>query len=175
MPGHTYLPLLNPLEESALFALLMLGVWRRKASLLLTRPLLPLQFVILGLAAWWANGVLLRTLAEIGDVAWQIDMLWDSRLIQTSFALAWTLAALACMLVAVRNANRNTWFAGAALLGIVIAKLFLVDSARGGGLARAIAFIGVALLILAIGYFAPLPPKKSLPGDTPQAEGAHAS
>jgi uncharacterized membrane protein len=35
----------------------------------------------------------------------------------------------------------------------------LVDSAGGGGLARAIAFIGVAVLVLIIGYFSPLPPK----------------
>ncbi len=49
--------------------------------------------------------------------------------------------------------------AGAALLGVVIAKLMLVDSAGGGGLARAIAFIGVAVLVLIVGYFSPLPPK----------------
>jgi uncharacterized membrane protein len=44
-------------------------------------------------------------------------------------------------------------------LGAVILKLFLVDSARTSGIARAVAFIGVALLILLIGYLAPLPPR----------------
>ena len=55
--------------------------------------------------------------------------------------------------------SRREWLCGAALLGIVIVKLMLVDSAGGGGLARAIAFIGVAVLVLIIGYFSPLPPK----------------
>jgi uncharacterized membrane protein len=38
-------------------------------------------------------------------------------------------------------------------------KLMLVDSAGGGGLSRAVAFIGVAILVLIVGYFSPLPPK----------------
>ena len=37
-------------------------------------------------------------------------------------------------------------------------KLMLVDSAGGGG-ARAVAFIGVAIPVLIVGYFSPLPPK----------------
>lgn len=176
MPDSLYIPLINPLEEAALFALLMLGVWRHHASRILNHSLQPARIAVFALAAWWANGLLLRTLAEIGDLRWQWDALWDSRLVQTSFAFAWTLAALAAMLFAVRRSSREVWFGGATLLGIVIAKLFLVDSARGGGLARAIAFIGVALLILAIGYFAPLPPKREAPETTnkelPQGESA---
>lgn len=38
-------------------------------------------------------------------------------------------------------------------------KLMLVDSAGGGGLSRAVAFIGVAILVPIVGYFSPLPPK----------------
>ncbi|MFT3735967.1 MAG: DUF2339 domain-containing protein [Rhodocyclaceae bacterium] len=172
MPDSRYIPLLNPLEEAAVFALLMLAIWRHHAERALGQALKPLNFVLYGLAAWWANGLLLRTLADVGDLRWQFEALWDSRLVQTSFALAWTLAALTAMLLAVRRGSRVVWFAGAALLGIVIAKLFLVDSARGGGLARAIAFIGVALLILAIGYFAPLPPKRETEDTSSQGEPA---
>lgn len=47
---------------------------------------------------------------------------------------------------------------GAALLGLIIIKLMLVDSARGG-LSKAISFIGVAILVSIVGYFSPLPPK----------------
>lgn len=66
-------------------------------------------------------------------MAWNIEALWHSRLIQTTFALVWTLAALAVMLRATRRHSRREWLCGAALLGIVIVKLMLVDSARGGG------------------------------------------
>lgn len=172
MPDSRYIPLINPLEEAALFVLLMLGVWRHHASRALNHSLQATRFAVFALLAWWANGLLLRTLAELGDLRWQFDALWDSRLVQTSFAFAWTLAALAAMLFAVRRSSRAIWFGGATLLGIVIAKLFLVDSAGGGGLARAIAFIGVALLILAIGYFAPLPPKRVV--DTAPTQGDSA-
>ncbi|GAA5169596.1 DUF2339 domain-containing protein [Viridibacterium curvum] len=172
MPETPYIPLLNPLEEAALFALLMLEVWRQQCSQLLGRSLPALRLVLYAIGIWWANGLLLRTLAEIGDLRWQWQALWDSRLVQTSFALIWTLAALATMLLAVRRHSRAVWMAGAALLGIVIVKLFLVDSAHGGGLARAIAFIGVALLILAIGYFAPLPPRRTTDDAPPQGDSA---
>ena len=69
-----------------------------------------------------------------------------------------TLAALAVMLRATRRHSRREWLCGAALLGVVIVKLMLVDSARRR-LARAVAFIGVAILVLIVGYFSPLPPK----------------
>ena len=85
--------------------------------------------------------------------------LWDSRLVQTSFALFWMLSALVVMIHATRRASRQEWLSGAALLGVVMVKLMLVDSAGGGGLSRAVAFIGVAILVLIVGYFSPLPPK----------------
>lgn len=161
--GQTYIPLLNPLEEGAAFALLGLTIFYR-----VSRRYFPLQLsvcrpwpvvALLALGFWWLNGMLLRVLAGYGEIAWSIESLWHSRLIQTTFALVWTLAALAVMVHATREHSRREWLCGAALLGVVIVKLMLVDSARGGGLARAIAFIGVAILVLIVGYFSPLPPK----------------
>lgn len=160
---QTYLPLLNPLEEGAAFALLGLVVFYRAseryfpAQLSVCRPW-PVV-ALMALSFWWLNGVLLRALSWYGEVAWRVDALWDSRLIQTCFALFWMLAALVVMLRATRRRSRREWLCGAVLLGIVIVKLMLVDSAGGGGLARAVAFIGVAILVLIIGYFSPLPPK----------------
>lgn len=158
-----YLPLVNPLEEGAAFALLGLIVLYRA-----TRRYFPVTIsvcqpwpgiALLALAFWWLNGVLLRALAWYGEVAWHFESLWHARLIQTCFALFWMFIALVVMLYATRRASRRDWFCGAVLLGIVIVKLMLVDSAGGGGLARAIAFIGVAILVLIVGYFSPLPPK----------------
>jgi uncharacterized membrane protein len=163
VPGMGYIPLMNVLEEPAAFALLMGAVWYRSARPLLTSPIGDmLRTTFLALVVWWVNGVLLRTLALVGGVSWSVDGLWDSTFVQTSMALAWTAGALACMWIGARSARRAAWFAGATALGIVVVKLFLVDSARGGGLARAVAFIGVALLILLIGYVAPLPPREAV-------------
>lgn len=157
-----YIPLINPLELAALAALLALVAWQRQVITSLNMPLLlgPLRLLVLsGFAFWWGNGILLRVLAEIGPIDWNSDALWDSRLVQTSIALTWTILALGLTWFAARRLNRQLWIAGAVLLAAVVGKLILVDSQASGGLARAIAFIGVALLLLLIGYIAPLPPR----------------
>ncbi|EOC1288681.1 DUF2339 domain-containing protein [Cronobacter muytjensii] len=172
--GWPYLPFINPLELGAGFGLLALLSWWR----LLTRFWLPAlrqaepwaPLVWLALLFWWGNGVVLRTLAWGGDIPWQADALWGSRLVQTTFALLWMLLALLVMVRATRQGARQGWFCGAGLLGVVIVKLMLVDSAGGGGLARAVAFIGVAVLVLIVGYFSPLPPKAAQPVNARQGE-----
>lgn len=155
-----YLPLVNPLEVGAAFALMGLWAWTRFGQSYLSRyaPRAATQ-LLLGLSFWWLNGILLRALANYAGVGWNIEELWHSRLIQTTFALFWMLVALVVMLMANRRAARREWLYGAVLLGVVIVKLMLVDSAGGGGLARAVAFIGVAVLVLIVGYFSPLPPR----------------
>ncbi|WP_431625009.1 DUF2339 domain-containing protein [Enterobacter kobei] len=160
---QTWLPLVNPLEEGAAFALLGLVVFYRAvdryypALLAQARPWPAVAIMAFGF--WWLNGALMRALAWYGDVAWNMASLWDSRLIQTTFTLFWMLIALVAMVHATRRASRQEWLCGAALLGVVMVKLMLVDSAGGGGLSRAVAFIGVAILVLIVGYFSPLPPK----------------
>jgi uncharacterized membrane protein len=62
------------------------------------------------------------------------------------------------MLAATRTRARVVWLTGAGLLGVVIAKLFLVDLSHVGTVERIISFVGVGLLMLIIGYFSPLPP-----------------
>ncbi|WP_058910082.1 DUF2339 domain-containing protein [Entomohabitans teleogrylli] len=168
--GWRYLPLINPLEEGAFFALLALLLWGcfvRKEFVAYAPQLkrgLPLFAAIM--LFWWGNGAVLRALACYADIPWRSGALWSSRLVQTTFALLWMLIALVVMLWSTRRGRREGWFAGAALLGVVIAKLMLVDSARGGGLARAVAFIGVAILVLIVGYFSPLPPRAAQQGDS---------
>ena len=46
---------------------------------------------------------------------------------------------------------------GAALLGVVLLKLFLIDLSNVGSVARIVSFMGVGGLMLLIGYLAPLP------------------
>ena len=58
--------------------------------------------------------------------------------------------------------NRRIHTGGAwlltALLGLVVVKLLLVDLSNIGGAERIITFIAVSVLMLVVGYFAPLPP-----------------
>ncbi len=55
---------------------------------------------------------------------------------------------------------RSIWIIGASLLGLVILKLFLLDLANLENVARIVSFISVGVLMLIIGYFAPIPPSK---------------
>jgi uncharacterized membrane protein len=59
-----------------------------------------------------------------------------------------------------RRRLRPLWIVGAALMGAVVAKLFLVDLSNVGGIERIVSFIVVGLLMLAVGYFSPLPPRR---------------
>ncbi|KAA9001995.1 DUF2339 domain-containing protein [Affinibrenneria salicis] len=159
-----WLPLLNPLEISALAGLLALVWWARRYAA--AGRFEPVQLIgcragLWLLALWWLNGSLLRALAWYAELPWSAPFLWNSRLVQTSLALVWTLGALLCMIWATRRARRTPWLVGALVLAVTVVKLFLVDSAGSGGLARAIAFIGVAVLVLIVGYFAPLPPRRA--------------
>ncbi|WP_455815264.1 DUF2339 domain-containing protein [Pseudomonas graminis] len=158
-----YLPLINPLEEGALVLICALVMWgcllRDRFAAVLPWCDFALRLAAVALLFWWGNGLVMRLLAHYGAIAWQAEALWSSRLVQTTFALLWMLTALMVMLWSTRCRDRQGWFGGAGLLGVVIIKLILVDSAHGGGLARAVGFIGVAILVLIAGYFSPLPPK----------------
>ena len=62
------------------------------------------------------------------------------------------------MLVGGRSARRIVWVGGASLMGVVVVTLFLFDLSNTGTVARVVSFRGVGLLLLIVGYFAPVPP-----------------
>jgi uncharacterized membrane protein len=53
--------------------------------------------------------------------------------------------------------SKNTWLTGAALLAVVVLKLFELDLAQVDTLYRMLSFIGVGGLLLVVGYLAPMP------------------
>ncbi|MFS0774031.1 DUF2339 domain-containing protein [Sphingomonas sp. 1P08PE] len=165
-----YVPLLNPADLSLGLALATLELWRRTvvaaasalpgASALdgrgATASLATLAFVVV-------NTVWLRIAHHLLGVAWDPDALLDSSVVQTGIAILWTLLALALMIFAHRRARRALWLVGAGLLGLTVAKLLLIDLTNAGGGARIVAFIGVGILMLVVGYLAPLPPHEAAP------------
>lgn len=159
-----YVPLVNPLDLAQAGALLALVTWYLGVRRLelpqaqLPSPTLAIQllgavlFVVL-------NGVLLRTLHHYADVPFRLDAMLRSVLVQAAFSLFWSLLALAAMVFATRRGLRALWAVGAVLLGVVIAKLFLVDLSNTGTVERVVSFISVGILVIVVGYFAPVPPK----------------
>jgi uncharacterized membrane protein len=160
-----YLPLLNPLDlGQALVLLILLRYWRFLRAVaspdfgrIDQRVPLP---SLATLAFIWLNAALLRTLHQWFGVPLVLEDLMASTLVQTCLSLFWTVLALATMLMATRKRSRLVWLVGAVLLGIVIAKLFLIDLSRSGSVERIVSFVGVGLLMLVVGYFSPLPPAR---------------
>lgn len=159
-----YLPLVNPLEIALLAALFTAWRWWQ----LLTRqqmvdsPTAARAFPVLlaALSFLLANGVLLRTLHHATGVRWDGDALFASDTVQMSVALFWALLGLVLTWAASRRAQRVLWIVGASLLGLVVAKLFLVDMANTGTVARIVSFLGAGVLLVIVGYLSPLPPAR---------------
>jgi uncharacterized membrane protein len=70
------------------------------------------------------------------------------------------VVALSLMGIATRRRQRALWIAGACVLGLTVVKLFSIDLSRLDTPARIVSFISVGVLMLLIGYLAPLPPAR---------------
>lgn len=161
-----YIPLLNPTDLSVALALGALTLWllRLRSSDLQVASGLETNApkAALFLAAFIAiNTVWLRVAHHFAGVEWDASALFESFLVQTGYAILWTLLALGLMVLAHRRAQRPLWMLGAGLLGLTLAKLFLIDLSNAGGTERIVAFIAVGVLMLVVGYLAPLPPNPS--------------
>ena len=160
-----YIPLINPLELGLLFSLLGIHQWLRSGlpqlgvTVLRTERVAQLLAGISLFALFTAT--VFRAAHHWGGVPYQLDLLLDSMLVQAGLSIVWTLIALPLMIVGHLRSRRELWLVGAALIGVVVAKLFFVELGNRGGLERIVSFIGVGVLLLVVGYFAPLPPRKA--------------
>lgn len=161
-----YIPLLNPTDLAVALALGALTLWllRLRDSTLQVpdsmRSHLP-QAALFFAAFIAINTVWLRVAHHFAGVEWDAAALFNSFLVQTGYAILWTLLALGLMVLAHRRAQRSLWMVGAGLLGLTLAKLFLIDLSNAGGTERIVVFIAVGILMLVVGYLAPLPPNPS--------------
>ena len=150
-----YLPLLNPLTIGAVVA--GLSVWfslgpdvRRRE----VRAIAPM-FCLVGLVLLSLE--VSRGVHHFADVPFTVAALAGSAIFQAGLSLVWGTAGLAGMVIGAVRERREVWIGGAVVMGIVIVKLFVVELGNVGTLSRVISFLGVGLLLLIVGYFAPVP------------------
>lgn len=160
-----YVPLLNPTDLAVALALLVCTMWlvRIRASTLQLPALVrgPAPAAVLAAIGFIAiNTVWLRVAHHFGGVPWDADALFSSFLVQAGYSILWTLIALVLMVGAHRRALRLPWMLGAGLLALTVLKLFVIDLSNRGGSERIVVFIAVGLLMLVVGWFAPLPPAR---------------
>jgi uncharacterized membrane protein len=169
-----YLPLLNPLDlSSALVALLVALVWRENHAAVDADVR---RWVLRGcavLAYLWFNLMLLRSAAHYLDLPYRFAPLYASQIVQAMLSLVWTASAFLLMRYAVARLSKPLWMVGAAILAIVVLKLFLVDLSNVGSVARIVSFMGVGGCMLLIGYLAPLP--RSAGGSDPDQQSERSA
>lgn len=156
-----HVPLLNPLDVGVGIALVGVWSWLRstaaRGAMDARRWLAP---AVMGLAGFvWLNAILIRAFHHYGGVPYRLQAWVHSLPVHTGITLLWTGTALALMWLAARRALRAPWVVGASLLAAVVVKLVLVDLSGSGTVTRIVSFIGVGVLMLVIGYVAPLPAK----------------
>ncbi len=151
-----WLPLLNPLELTQL-AILLLGIhWLAKDGRLAMRGHHVLAIGLVALA--WVSSVALRAVHFWGGVPWDVALL-SSSLAQTTLTVLWSVLGVVGWVIGSRRGHRGLWLAAAVLMGVVLAKLVLVDRQHLGNLLGIGSFIAYGLLCTVVGYLAPAPPR----------------
>ena len=153
-----YIPLLNPVDIVQAAGLYALYTWLRAADTADAEREKQYPLVLATLAFVWVNSIVLRSIHHWLDVPYVAHELFNSIVAQAAFSLLWTLTAMVMMVIGTRKLQRPPWFTGAALLTVVVAKLFLLDLANSGTVERIVSFLGVGVLLMVIGYVAPVPP-----------------
>lgn len=157
-----YLPILNPLDLTTGFAaLLAIAAWRMREESADSVLSVRLPQIAMIAAYVWFNLMLLRTAAHFLGLSYDFEPLFRSQFVQAMLSLVWSATALVLMRFAAKRLQRTLWMAGASLLALVVAKLFMIDLSNIGGIERIISFLGVGVLMLAIGYLAPFPSDKT--------------
>jgi uncharacterized membrane protein len=151
-----HVPLLNPLDIGVGVALAAILLWLKSAARLERWSLA----MAVAAAFVWLNAILVRGFHHYAGVPYHVDAWLASLSVQTGITLLWTAIALVAMWLAAARGARVPWIAGAALLALVVVKLLVVDLSGSGSVTRIVSFIGVGILMLVIGYVAPLPAKE---------------
>jgi uncharacterized membrane protein len=158
-----FVPLLNPLDLANIFIYTGLLRWVRRLKVA-TRTVL---YLLWGTVAFFGlNLAIARSVHQLTGVEYAWDSLYHSPVLQTTYAIVWSMLALTLMFWSTRRKLRPVWLAGAAILALTILKLFVVDLSNANTIARIISFIGVGVLVIVIAYFAPAPPLMETAGVT---------
>jgi uncharacterized membrane protein len=160
-----YVPILNPVVISQISILVILyrwieqrSGWFEKIASHLNAGVL--KMILFGAGFMLLNAIVARCLHFWFHVPYTAAQMFDSLLFHATLSILWGVTALGVTLVATRKGSRAAWIGGASILSLVVLKLFFVDLAGTGTIARIVSFLGVGSLMLVIGYFSPLPPAR---------------
>lgn len=156
LPGDgaplAYLPLINPLELAQLAGLVLAIRLMRTGTDRAWLPLVALAGFI------WLNFTGLRAVHHHTGLPWSPALL-DHGVSQATITLLWAVAGVLCWVLGSRRRSWGLWLVGAIAMGVVLAKLVLVDRQYVGNLAGIVSFMAVGALLVLVGRIAPTPPR----------------
>ncbi len=157
----SYWPLLNPLDIWQLSVMASAALWwsskpTRMTAYLSVNSGWSILAVILFI---YINTLLMRVMHVSAEIPFNINALLKSDLVQTGLSILWALMGVVFFVASKRWGKRNFWLVGVGLVGVVVLKLFVIDLANSGTVERIVSFMGVGLLLLAVGYVVPIPEK----------------
>ena len=163
--------LFNPLELAQVAVLVLVALWLWEGRQAHIRPG---RLVGMALAALVLVTVMtLRAVHHWGGEPWS-ERLIGTQLAQTSLTVVWSLLGVLGWISGSRRGQWGLWLAGAILMGVVLAKLLLIDRGNLGDLLGIGAFIAYGLLCTLVGWLAPAPPRRGTAGADNNNEEASA-
>ena len=159
-----YVPILNPFDVLTIVGLvvaLQFLLTAKSTSSWLANGSFRISIIIWGLAAFVLSTIaVVRGVHHFAGVSWQEQALANSVSVQSALSIYWAILGFGGMIWGARHSQRWIWLAGTGLMALVVLKLFIIDLGNTGTVARIISFLGVGVLLLVVGYFAPAPPRK---------------
>lgn len=153
-----YLPILNPLMLTSLFSLFVVWRWQLEGEWWRYGDRSPFPVAAL-VGLYLLTMAVARAVHHWAGVPFSLEALAESVVLQSSLSIAWSVIALLGMVLGARARRREIWIGGAALMTVVVIKLFLVELDNTGTFGRVVSFLGVGVLLLIVGYYAPVPPR----------------
>ena len=162
MPGNSYplpyIPVINPLEIQQAFCIAGILFWltRNRSANIHWKKIV---FIIGDSAAFlWITAVIARSVHFYAQIP--MSSLPESSLFHLGIFIFWALYGIAHIIAGNKTGHRAIWITGAIITIVDIVKLILLDLAGTGTVIRIISFFIAGLILLFIGWVAPLPPER---------------
>ncbi|MCP4332926.1 MAG: DUF2339 domain-containing protein [Gammaproteobacteria bacterium] len=154
-----YLPFVNPVDLTHIaFFILVLGSLKLVTTS--TRVQRNQILILLGTLCFiWLTAVLMRSMHHYLDIRFDLSAMSVDTRVQSAISILWTVIGMGAMLFASRRHLRPLWIVGGALVAVVLIKMFFIDLGASGTVERIISFLVVGCLLVATGYFSPIPSK----------------
>jgi uncharacterized membrane protein len=168
LPGNPdplpfYIPIVNPLDLEEAFCIVLFLLWQNSLRRTPFPALgkVPLT-VLTDIAVFiFAIAVTARSVSFYGKIRW--DDITASDIFHLCLFILWAVYGIAHIIAGSKLAERRVWLAGAILTVADIAKLLIFDLAGTGAVTRIISFFAAGILLIFIGWIAPLPPAAGKP------------